>query len=86
MFVCMHICRHVCAGVCTLYKTMTVVSEVLKDLGVNQLPGYQSVFVGSQFACMQLTHELIQPHPYTYMYTLSSTYKHFSFSEGINML
>lgn len=36
-----HVCFSVC--VCAL-KTMTIVSEVLKDLGVHQLPGYQGPF------------------------------------------
>lgn len=35
----------VCVCVCALSKTTTMVSEVLKDLEVNQLPGYQSLFV-----------------------------------------
>lgn len=38
-----HVC--VCVFVCALSKTTTMVSEVLKDLEVNQLPGYQSLFV-----------------------------------------
>lgn len=41
VFVCVDMCVFV--SVCALSKTMTIVSEVLKDLGVNQLPGYQSV-------------------------------------------
>lgn len=45
--VCVSVCIHtcVCVCVCALSKTTTMVSEVLKDLEVNQLPGYQSLFV-----------------------------------------
>lgn len=42
---CVSVCTRVFASVCVhVLKIKTKVSEVLKDLGVNQLPGYQSLF------------------------------------------
>ena len=49
VFVCIRVCTCMCVCLCVrahFLKTMTIVSEVLKDLGLNQLPGYQRLFVG----------------------------------------
>ena len=43
-----------CVCVCALSKTMTILSEVLTDFEAKQLPGYQSLFLELQFACIQL--------------------------------
>lgn len=54
--VCIHMCVFVFVllCVCALSETMTTVSEVLKDLEANQLPGYWSLFVGLQFSCRKI--------------------------------
>ena len=74
---------YMCVCVSALSKTMTIVSEVLKDFEVNQLPGYQSLFVELQFACMQLQTYTHKTTPiYMYKHALTYTYEYFHFQKS----